>query len=145
MNIINGLTINDKLVGLIQQENFAGWVYSIDYDKACIMTNDLWKERVNGIPHNSFLLATPFNPKNYNTTREIDRQIILLRVTGSCKLPQDDDMIKMKIDNFQNQEDPFGEEGIKDYDKLTKNKMSILSVVFFFFFFERSSHCPCWP
>ena len=129
MNIINGLTINDKLVDLIQQENFAGWVYSIDYDKACIMTNDLWKQHVNGIPHNSFLLATPFNPKNYNTTREIDRQIILLRVTGSCKLPQDDDMIKMKIDNFQNQEDPFGEEGIKDYDKLTKNKIQFGGLV----------------
>lgn len=129
MNIINGLTINDKLVGLIQQENFAGWVYSIDYDKACIMTNDLWKERVNGIPHNSFLLATPFNPKNYNTTREIDRQIILLRVTGSCKLPQDDDMIKMKIDNFQNQEDPFGEESVRDYDKLTKNKIQFGGLV----------------
>lgn len=129
MNIINGLTINDKLVDLIQQENFAGWVYSIDYDKACIMTNDLWKQHVNGIPHNSFLLATPFNPKNYNTTREIDRQIILLRVTGSCKLPQDDDMIKMKIDNFQNQEDPFGEEGVKDYDKLTKNKIQFGGLV----------------
>lgn len=123
MNILEKITVADKLIDLIQEENFAGWVYNIDYEKALIMTNDIWKERVNGIPHNSFLLAATFNPKYYNKTRDIDRQVILLRVTGSCKLPQDDDMIKMKIDNFQNQEDPFGEDGVKDYDTLTKNKI----------------------
>lgn len=123
MDILEKITIADKLVDLIQEENFAGWVYNIDYEKALIMTNDIWKEKVNGIPHNSFLLAATFNPKHYNKTRDIDRQVILLRVTGSCKLPQDDDMIKMKIDNFQNQEDPFGEDGVKDYDTLTKNKI----------------------
>ena len=123
MNILSKLNENDKLSRLIQEENFVGWVYNIDYEKALIMTNDMWKEKVNGIPHNSFLLATPFNPKNYGDARDIDRQVILLRVTGSSKLPQDDDMIKMKIDNFQNQEEPFDIEGNKDYDPLTKNKV----------------------
>lgn len=64
-SIISKLNGNDKLSQLIQEENFVGWVYNIDYEKALVMTNDMWKETVNGIPHNSFLLATPFNPKNY--------------------------------------------------------------------------------
>ena len=129
MSIIEKLSTTDKLVKLVQAKNFVGWVYNIDYDKALIMTNDLWKENVNGIPHNSFLLAAPFNPQKYGDTRQIYRQVILLRVTGSTKLPQDDDMIKMKIDNFQNQEDPFGEDGVKDYDALTKNKIQFGGLV----------------
>lgn len=54
MSIIEKLSTTDKLVKLVQAKNFVGWVYNIDYDKALIMTNDLWKENVNGIPHNSF-------------------------------------------------------------------------------------------
>lgn len=123
MDLISKINVTNDLVKLVQEENFVGWVFNIDYDKALIITNDSWKENVNGIPHNSFLLAAPFNPKHYNDTRDIDRQIILLRVTGSCKLPQDDDMIRMKIDSFQNQEDPFNEDDLKDYDTLTKNKI----------------------
>lgn len=128
-SIISKLNGNDKLSQLIQEENFVGWVYNIDYEKALVMTNDMWKETVNGIPHNSFLLATPFNPKNYGDIRDIDKQVILLRVTGSSKLPQDDDMIKMKIDNFQNQEEPFDTSGNKEYDPLTKNKVQFGGLV----------------
>lgn len=128
-SIISKLNGNDKLSQLIQEENFVGWVYNIDYEKALVMTNDMWKETVNGIPHNSFLLATPFNPKNYGDTRDIDKQVILLRVTGSSKLPQDDDMIKMKIDNFQNQEEPFDTSGNQEYDPLTKNKVQFGGLV----------------
>ena len=128
-SILLRLNGNDKLSQLIQEENFVGWVYNIDYERALVMTNDMWKETVNGIPHNSFLLATPFNPKNYGAVRDIDKQVILLRVTGSSKLPQDDDMIKMKIDNFQNQEEPFDTSGNKDYDTLTKNKVQFGGLV----------------
>ena len=45
----------DELLTLIQKENFVGWIYSIDYEKALVITNDLWKSNVKGIPHNSFL------------------------------------------------------------------------------------------
>ena len=128
-NIIAKLNSCDKLSQLVQEENFVGWVYNINYEEALVMTNDVWKEKVNGIPHNSFLLAAPFDPKNYGKIRYIDKHGILLRVTGSSKLPQDDDMIKMKIDNFQNQEDPFDLSGNSDYDPLTKNKVQFGGLV----------------
>ena len=94
---------NDELCTLIQKENFIGWIYSLDYDNALVVTNDAWKNRVKGIPHNSFLVASSFSPDNYAETDSIEREVILLRVTGTCKLPQDDDAIRTKIDNYQNQ------------------------------------------
>ena len=121
MNIVQEVSSDNKLCELIQKENFVGWVYSINYEKALIMTNDAWKENVKGIPHNSFLIATNLNPDKYASTKEIDKEVILLRVVNSCKLPQDDDIVRTKIDNYQNQLDINSDS--EDYDVLTKNKM----------------------
>lgn len=112
----------DELLTLVQGENFAGWVYSMDYEKALIITNDKWKNDVKGIPHNSFLLAASFDPKNYGATDEIDKEVVLLRVIGTCKLPQDDDMIKTKIDNYQNKTSVYSDEN-EEFDKITRNKL----------------------
>lgn len=120
MSLIDKLDVENELLDLIQENNFVGWVYSIDYEKALIVTNDEWKQNVKGIPHNSFLVATSFNPNNFMETEDIDKQVILFRVTGSCKLPQDDDMIKTRIDGFQKQKEKFAEE---EYDFFTKNQM----------------------
>ncbi len=111
----------DELLTLIQKENFVGWIYSIDYEKALVITNDLWKSNVKGIPHNSFLLATVFEPDKYGESDEADKEVILLRVTGSCRLPQDDDMIKTKIDNYQNKTGVFNDEA--SFDSLTRNRL----------------------
>ena len=99
---IDSLNDRDPLLKLVQPDNFIGWVYSIDYDSALVVTNDAWKAKVNGIPHNSFLVASAFNPSNYASATSMEKEVILLRVIGTCKLPQDDDMIRTKIDNYQN-------------------------------------------
>lgn len=112
----------DELLTLVQSENFVGWVYSIDYEKALIITNDKWKSDVKGIPHNSFLIAASFDPNNYGDTDEIDKEVVLLRVIGSCKLPQDDDMIKTKIDNYQNKTGIYTADN-DEFDKITRNKL----------------------
>jgi Helicase HerA, central domain len=117
---VNQLLRNDPLVKLVQKDSFIGWVYSIEYDHALVMTNDLWKNDALGIPHNSFLVATSFDPEEYSSTTPDEKQVILLRVIGSSKLPQDDDMIQMKIDNFQNQTSIITS---SDYDDITKNKV----------------------
>lgn len=101
MQNINEVFKQQKLLKLIQIENFVGWVYNIDYDKAHVMTNDLWKSQSSGIPHNCFLVAATFNPERFSQTAEEEREVILLRVVGSAKLPQDDDLIRTKIDNYQ--------------------------------------------
>ena len=122
-NHMNVLMSNNELVKLVQKENFVGWIYSLDYDNAFIVTNDAWKSTVNGVPHNSFLVAASFDPDNYDKAEEMDREVILLRVIGTCKLPQDDDMIKTKIDNYQNQTSVYLQDSKKDFDSITKNKI----------------------
>lgn len=121
--LIDNLIDQDPLLKLVQPDNFIGWIYSIDYDSALIVTNDAWKAKVNGIPHNSFLVASSFNPLNYATSTAMEKEVILLRVIGTCKLPQDDDMIRTKIDNYQNQTDVYLSDNNKSYDPITQNRL----------------------
>lgn len=120
-NIVDRVFKTDPLVSLAQKDNFVGWVYGIDYEHALVMTNDLWKARVNGIPHNCFLVAATFDPDRYSETKEIDKEVILLRVVGSTKMPQDDDLVRTKIDHFQEQEGSFDEN--VSFDDITLNQI----------------------
>lgn len=130
-NIGNKALQQDELVKLVQEKNFVGYIYKIDYDTAQVMTNDLWKEKVLGIPHNCFLIAAEFDPNNLNGTSLQDTEIILLRVIGSAKLPLDDELIKTKIDKFQSQQDKYQnslhnkrERDLSNgYDDITLNKI----------------------
>jgi hypothetical protein len=108
---------SDPHVRLVQKGNFVGWVYRIDYDRALVMTNDLWKAQVLGIPHNSFLLAASFNPDHFDQAPENDREVILLRVVKSSPLPQDDVMLNALIDHYQDQDSVFGGRVLDDITK----------------------------
>lgn len=121
MRNINHALQSDSLIKLVAKQTFVGWVYSIDYDSALVMTNDLWKKQARGIPHNCFLVAVSFNPEAYSAATEDEQEVLLLRVIGSAKLPQDDDVIRTKIDNRQEQEDVYG--STRDLDDLTLGHM----------------------
>jgi hypothetical protein len=86
------------------------------------MTNDLWKYQALGIPHNCFLVATSLNPDDMANSPEEDREIILLRVIGSSKLPQDDDLVRTKIQYFQERKEIFPNES-RDIDDITQNQL----------------------
>ena len=119
----NRILSSDPLAKLIQPENFIGWSYSIDYEYALIMTNDLWKAKALGVPHNCFLLATSIDPNNFGQTPEEDKEIILLRVLGSTKLPQDNDLVRTKIDFFQQRTSVFGNDTEREIDDITRNQL----------------------
>lgn len=120
---INQVLQKDALVQLIQPDNFVGWTYAVDYEYALVMTNDLWKAKALGIPHNCFLLATSINPEKFAETQEEDKEIILLRVLGSTKLPQDDDLVRTKIDFFQQRTDVFKTVPGREIDDITQNQL----------------------
>ncbi|RMH43958.1 MAG: DUF87 domain-containing protein [Gammaproteobacteria bacterium] len=122
MQNINQILATSTLGKLLQPENFVGWVYSIDYDFAYVMTNDLWKYRAQGIPHNCFLVAAAFDPQNLAQTPDEEMEVILLRVLGSAKLPQDDDLVRTKIDHFKDQKSPQGSPD-RELDDITRNEM----------------------
>jgi hypothetical protein len=119
----NQILINDPLAKLIQPDNFVGWTFSIDYEYAMVMTNDLWKAKALGIPHNCFLLATSIDPIHFTQTAEEDKEIILLRVLGSTKLPQDDDLVRTKIDFFQQRTSVYGNDTEREIDDITQNQL----------------------
>ena len=121
MSIIDQLN-DDSLVRLVQTGNEVGRIYSIDYEKALVLTNDFWKRKVNGVPQNAFLIATNIIPENYSNQDDFDKEIILLRVIGSCKLPQDDDNIRTKLDSIQDSTS-FNADGTSGFDKLTQNML----------------------
>jgi len=122
-NIASEIVKGDPLVKLVQEDNFVGWIYRIDYGTAHVMTNDLWKAKALGVPHNCFLVAASFNPNEFAKVSTAEREVILLRVVGSAKLPQDDDLVRAKIDRFQNQTDRYSRGSTRDYDDITRNQM----------------------
>ena len=80
------------LGGLIQEGQFVGWVYQMDYEQALVLTRDQWKLRAKGVPLHCFLVAAAAAKKT-----EAPGEILLLRVTGSVALPQDDEAVRAKI------------------------------------------------
>ncbi|MDX9863284.1 MAG: DUF87 domain-containing protein [Anaerolineaceae bacterium] len=119
----NEILSHDPLAKIIQPNNFIGWTFSIDYEYALVMTNDLWKAKALGVPHNCFLIATSIDPEHFGQTTEQDKEIILLRVLGSTKLPQDDDLVRTKIDFFQQRTSVFGNDTEREIDDLTQNQL----------------------
>ena len=104
----------DPLAQLIQEDQFVGWVFQIDYESATVITNDVWKTQANGISRNCFLLATSIVPG------EPAGEVILLRVMGSAPLPADDKLIGLKIADLKNRAvKAIGQE----MDNLTKSEI----------------------
>ena len=78
-----------------------GYVVKMGYDAVAVLTNDEWKQRCNGIPQNSFLIATSFDPANFEKANEHERIAVLLRVRGPKDLPQDADTFQAIIEHYQ--------------------------------------------
>lgn len=103
MNILRTVISDNPLSRLIGDvdQSFVGYVYSLRYDECFVQTNDAFKFAVNGLPHNSFLLAAGFDPSRFDAATEIDREVVLLRVLGPAPLPQDGDMVRTRIEHHQ--------------------------------------------
>jgi len=106
------MTIVDKIAAeksslpkLVQKPNFVGWSYYADFSTIRVLTNDYFKGIVQGIPHNSFLVCATFDPDQFHSVRDVEKEVILLRVVGSCPLPQDSDLTRTKVDMLQNIKD----------------------------------------
>lgn len=60
-----------------------------------------FKHAVNGLQHNSFLVAAGFDPARFSDAKPIDCEVVLLRVLGPVALPQDADMVRTRIEHHQ--------------------------------------------
>jgi hypothetical protein len=93
----------NALIGLLgdYKTSHVGYVYSMNFTEACVLTNDKWKEDVSGIPHNSFLVAAAFDPEKMSEAHDFDREVVLLRVLGPAPLPSDGDLLRTRIEHNQ--------------------------------------------
>lgn len=102
-SVFSQIVSNNPLTELIGDvdKSFVGYVYSWKYDECFVQTNDAFKHAVNGLPHNSFLLAAGFDPGHFDASSPIDHEVVLLRVLGPASLPQDGDMVRTRIEHHQ--------------------------------------------
>lgn len=118
---------NDLLLTILNKSNLIGVSFDVNYEEICILTNDFWKMEANGIPHNSFLIASPFNKSKYTKVNEIDKECILLRVVGECSIPNEDIWKEAKIDKIKSLKDMNLDSPVNEsltYDNYSKKEMS---------------------
>lgn len=105
--------------------NHVGYVYGIDFQKAMVLTNDNWKARVAGIPHNSFLIATAINPQSPASATPFDNELVLLRVLGPARLPSDSEMVQTRIEHNQRREahERYPTSDTDGFDPMTQSEL----------------------
>lgn len=88
---------------LIQQEEYVGELYSINYETARVIIHDNERKKVGGIPSLSFLVATRVDPANASDIdfKSEDASFILLRVMDSAPLPQDKEAERIRVETAQ--------------------------------------------
>jgi hypothetical protein len=102
-----------------------GYVYGMSFTDALVLTNDAWKERVAGVPHNSFLIAAGFDPENLTKAHEFDREVVLLRVLEPVVLPSDRDLVRTVIEHNQRRTEAevFATDLHDGHDPVTHNEL----------------------
>lgn len=103
-DIFNQIAVAESaLVKLLgdYENSFVGYVYGMRFDEVFVLTNDAWKHAINGIPHNSFLVAAGFDPNRIADAEQIDQEVVLLRVLEPTSLPQDNDFVRTRIEHHQ--------------------------------------------
>lgn len=127
-NIVNQiLASTNPLVALLgdYKTNHVGFVYGMDFREALVLTNDAWKERVAGVPHNSFLVAASFDPERMGQVNEFEKEILLLRVLGPATLPSDTELLKTRVEHNQRRtaEELFAADSRDGLDPLTHGEL----------------------
>ena len=83
------------------QECFMGRPFYLDYDKAYLLINDSWKQKVGGVPQGTFLLAFYENESSVS-------EALLLRALRPTKLPTDNNVISSMIEYYKDNQRTSG-------------------------------------
>jgi hypothetical protein len=88
---------------LIQQNEYVGELYSINYETARVIIHDSERKKVGGIPSLSFLIASRVDPANATDIdfKSEDASFVLLRVMDSAPLPQDKEAERIRVETAQ--------------------------------------------
>src|SRR4029450_5814463 len=86
---------------LIQNDQYVGEIWSINYETPVVQIHDLHRQRVGGIPNQCFLIATRIAPGNTIDYTLEDSSIVLLRVLNAALLPGDDEANRIRAEAAQ--------------------------------------------
>lgn len=121
MAIQNMLNEKNYLARMIKEPetSFIGNVFKLTYENAKVLTNDAYKERVRGVPLNSFLLGATFNPSDFSSSKEHERVVVLMRMIGPCEIPGDDDKVRTLIEHYQSKSEIYSEDSRDGIEPIT--------------------------
>jgi hypothetical protein len=100
---LNGdLATADKVLHtFVDEAAYVGEVFALGYNEALVLIHDHHRMQVGGIPALSFLIATRIPPSRTIDVREEDASIVLLRVLDHADLPNDQEAVRVRVDNAQ--------------------------------------------
>ncbi|WP_440879263.1 helicase HerA domain-containing protein [Vibrio natriegens] len=85
----SALEASQALTELIDEDLVVGDLINIDYSECQVLVHDALRQAVGGIPLGCFLVASRFKPGSKIDPTEEDSSLILLRVIGKSKLPNE--------------------------------------------------------
>lgn len=86
---------------LIQEEQYIGDIFSINYETGKVLVHDFHRQKVGGIPSLCFLIATRIKPGEEIDYKSEDASLILLRVMDAAQIPQDREAEKVRVETAQ--------------------------------------------
>lgn len=87
---------------LIQENQYIGELYSINYETAKIQIHDSDRQKVGGIPSLSFLIASRIEPNADKIDyKNEDTSLILLRVMDAAQLPNNSEAERIRVETAQ--------------------------------------------
>ena len=104
-NTINQMSAaTNPLIQLLDEKRgnkHVGFTIHASYGEMIVMTNDRWRQEADGMPMNSYLLATSVAVDNFGTADSIDKRAILLRIVGRAEIATDRDALHAIMEHFQ--------------------------------------------
>lgn len=108
------------LARLLNDEcRLVGGVYELDYARATVLTDDRKKHAAGGVPQGAYLLAAEC-VVDQGGYRLADEELIVLRVRGVDRLPDESELTTMRIRALQ-EADTGGEADVTDLSDLARS------------------------
>lgn len=88
------LTAGSHIAGLIDPATLVGELLSINFSEAQVLVHDYLRQKVRGLPHGSFLIATRMilDTPVLNDAEDEETCLVLLRIVGDAPLPNANEM-----------------------------------------------------
>ncbi|MDT0634114.1 ATP-binding protein [Spectribacter hydrogenooxidans] len=100
-NIVERAQPLARLCGEAPETRHVGFIIRMNYDRVEVLTNDHWRERVQGIPQNAILIAASFDPARLSSEPEMSRFVLAMRVLGPAPIQHEAENVAAIIEHHR--------------------------------------------